>query len=187
MSKPNILAPKSHFFPRPRPQTPAPCCTSLCREDYFQRYTPLFGQTIISCIMDVATKLAIYEEWTRSNLKVGQFARKRQISDTVMRRLVKDVKEGKFQQALYRGKMKRIRLSPFLPIEKKVVQYVEYRNVMYRTGHDKCGLSYHILQAKSLQWAKDLLSEYDMSNFRASIKWIHSVLDGYVSTVQSSS
>ena len=108
--------------------------------------------------MNVSEKLALYEEFKRSKLKVGGFARKRMISDTVMRRIVADVTSGKFNEKTSCSTAKRIRTSPYDVVERKLVDYIEFRVLMHKNGHDKCGLSYDILQLKALDWAKELLS-----------------------------
>ena len=50
--------------------------------------------------LDVQEKLALFDEFERSDMTPGEFARKRQVSDSVMRRLIKDVKQGKFANVL---------------------------------------------------------------------------------------
>ena len=53
--------------------------------------------------MNVSEKLALNEEFKRSKLKVGGFARKRMISDTVMRRLVADETAGKINEFMLKS------------------------------------------------------------------------------------
>ena len=117
--------------------------------------------------MDIEKKKDVYQEFKRSKESAGAFARKRGIADSTMRRLVKEMESGKFDSKVVNNKRKRLRVSPFDAVEQKIVDYIQFRVMMYKNGHEKCGLSYRVLQIKSLNWAQSLLSQRDMAVFKA--------------------
>lgn len=126
--------------------------------------------------MDVQRKVELYNEWKKSGWTKGKFAKKRNISDTVFRRIVSDKEAGKFDSAYSRPSSKRIKTPPYAAVERKIVTYIESRCAMNKTGRDKCGLSYCILQLKALEWAKECLSAEAQASFHASPKWVYNVL-----------
>jgi hypothetical protein len=83
---------------------------------------------------------------------------------------LKQYRLGKLQST---GK-KRHRESPYLIIEKKLVQYIRMRQLKYQ--QDKCGLSWDYMKLKCLEWAK-LEDEEKYATFSASAGFINRVLD----------
>ena len=88
--------------------------------------------------------------------------------------------QGTFSQKLKqhaKGKlrpsqMKRIRMGKFEDVEKKLVHYMELRAAKYT--QDKCGLGWHMLTVKSLEFAKSC--GYTDEEFKGSAGWIARVL-----------
>ena len=70
---------------------------------------------------------------------------------------------------------KRIRLSEYIEVEKKMVEYLELRRERFIT--DKCGLSWLILQDRAAKFADETLSPEDRECFKISPGWIRNVLN----------
>ncbi len=69
------------------------------------------------------------------------------------------------------GDRKRDRVGAYLPVEEKLLKYIELRSQLF--VRDKCGLSYLYLQEKARHFAKQL--GFD-ETFKASNGWISNVL-----------
>ena len=88
--------------------------------------------------MDIKMKRKVAEEFSKSGLNVATFARKNQIPRTTMQRLVSAYESGKLKEGSIRDDAKRMRTSQYPELEKRLVEYIQFRNEMYRSGHDKC-------------------------------------------------
>ena len=79
-------------------------------------------------------------------------------------------------KAFYAGTLmgsdrKRDRVGTYLPVEEKLLKYIELRSQLF--VRDKCGLSYLYLQEKARHFAKQL--GFD-ETFKASNGWLTNVL-----------
>ena len=91
-------------------------------------------------------------------------------SDKCRSQFSQKLRQYKSGKLVDRDDVFRVRSVKFGDIEKKVVQYLELREVSF--VKTKCGLSWDLLLAKASQWAEKL----EITNFSASRGWLQNVL-----------
>jgi len=72
------------------------------------------------------------------------------------------------------GKRMRERKCTYELVEQKVVDYIHKRNAKYQV--DKCGSSWALMQDRTWPFAREVLSEEEQAEFKASYGWLSKVL-----------